>query len=284
MHAFAAFPTVPRTNVGGGRSLHRRGRTAVARACAKPYGPVVALTREEGKNGRLDAAIKRAFAVELRTVELPCVATSESSGGLALLREAFAGAAADWLVVSSPESARIVLEQWERVQRPRLPAVAAIGAGTAMVLTDGGVEVCFEPSKASFNVLASELPYGDEARRVLYPASAKASDGNVRALEERGFVVRRIDTYTTSTKKWTATQQAVVRDVTVATFASPTTVRGWVANASLDKSLPVACIGSTSADAALRAGFTNVHYPEAPGMKGWVEAIRDALRINSKAR
>lgn len=46
--------------------------------------------------------------------------------------------------------------------------------------------------------------------------------------------------------------------------------------------MAVACIGSTTAIAAEKQGFRNVHYPERPGISGFVNAVTDALKHQHK--
>lgn len=241
-------------------------------AAARTKPTVVALTREVGKNGKLREAAAKALS-DVSTVELPCVATTATPEQHMLserLQTPY-----DWIVISSPESARVFLAAWRNGGQPKFGRLAAIGAGTTSVIEDAGLHVSFEPSKATFRVLASELPL-ERGSRLLYPASAKASTDNVRMLEERGFLVSRINTYSTETALWSADEKEVCGTVDVATFASPTTVKGWVQNADADRELPVACIGETSAAAAKAAGFSNVFFPERPGIDGWVDAIKEA--------
>lgn len=46
--------------------------------------------------------------------------------------------------------------------------------------------------------------------------------------------------------------------------------------------IAIACIGSTTAIAAEKQGFQNVHYPEQPGIEGFVTAVTDALSQQHK--
>lgn len=264
--------------VGKVRCARRR---CSRRATAVYASTTIALTREAGKNKKLSEAAQSLG--DLRTVELPCVATVERAAGIAQLTEELRGGEAAWVVVSSPESARIIVDAWVAGGRPPIRGVAAIGGGTTSALGELREAVRFEPSRATFATLAAELPYA-EGDVVLYPASAKASADNVTGLVGRGFEVRRVDTYTTQTATWDDGQCKLVEGVDIATFASPTTVRGWVANAGHDEELRVACIGETSAMAARKAGFRHIFYPHKPGIAGWVDAIRraSAARVEAK--
>lgn len=69
--------------------------------------------------------------------------------------------------------------------------------------------------------------------------------------------------------------------VDVVTYGSPTAVRAWVGLAGVEvaNAKVNACIGSTSARACAKEGITRcVHYPEAPGIEGWVDAVLDGCR------
>ena len=165
---------------------------------------------------------------------------------------------------------------WVAAGSPDL-RVAAIGGGTTRALRE--LQVKFEPSRATFKTMAEELPLCEG--RVLYPVSAKAAWENVEMLKDRGFNVDRIDTYTTETAVWEKEMKDDARDVDVVTFASPTTVRGWVSNVGVDEDLRVACIGETSAKAARKAGFEHVYHAHNPGIEGWVNAISRALEVNA---
>ncbi len=64
--------------------------------------------------------------------------------------------------------------------------------------------------------------------------------------------------------------------VDVVTYGSPTAVRAWVGLAGVEAANAKvnACIGSTSARACAKEGVMRcVHYPDAPGIEGWVEAV-----------
>lgn len=236
--------------------------------CSLNAPTLIALTRESGKNNKLATAARLSLPTAC-TIELPCVQTVHTTNLPHLptaLQEPYT-----WVLISSPESARLVAN----TTITPTASIAAIGAGTASVLRAAGLTVSFEPTRATFNCLAAELP-AQQGARLLYPASAKASAANVALLHARGFEVTRLDTYTTATAPWTDAQRKVSDNVQIVTFASPTTVRGWAANASPRRDFPAACIGETSANAARKAGFEHVFFPQSPGIKGWVSAIQDA--------
>ena len=133
---------------------------------------------------------------------------------------------------------------------------------------------------------AAELPFDDVAAAaggaVLYPASAKARAELADGLEARrcGFMLTRLDTYNTvpaAELPAGASERAAAAGVV--TFASPSAVKAWCALLRPDaaRSAAVACIGETSATAAAAAGLRRIHFPDAPGVDGWVTAVQDAL-------
>lgn len=121
---------------------------------------------------------------------------------------------------------------------------------------------------------------------VLYPASQRAASTLQDGLHDRGFDVRRLDTYTTMPVTKVAPeqlQQACGCDVVA--IASPSALKAWLELVGPDvaRQARIACIGQTSADAALRLGFgkDQVFWPDHPGLEGFVSSVEDALHIGA---
>ena len=114
----------------------------------------------------------------------------------------------EYVVVTSPEAAAVLLQGWREAGQPTLRYVASIGKSTSDALRLGGLEVAFEPTKATARTLAAELPdllaasSSGRGCRVLYPASAKAATTLQDGLAARGFKVARLDTYSTEPSCW----------------------------------------------------------------------------------
>jgi uroporphyrinogen-III synthase len=239
----------------------------------------------------------------LRTVELPLV-MSGPAADTAALPGALARGRWGWVVVTSPEAAAVFLTAWRAADRPPV-RVAAVGAGTARILDespgDDAPSVAFTPSLANAVTLAAELPVppaigggggnggfdgggGGEPPTVLYPASAKAGSDLQAGLAARGFAVTRLATYDTlpvPTGDLERGALAAARTAAVVALASPSAVRAWVAAVGgLEAAAAgpaVAAIGSTTGLAARKAGLDRVHWPEAPGLDGFVTAVEEAL-------
>jgi uroporphyrinogen-III synthase len=290
----------------GAHTPPRTGRVAAAAAAAvvaassttppppSPTAPLVVLTREAGKNGKLASALARKG---LRTVELPLVMSGPAADTAALPGELARPGGWGWVIVTSPEAAAVFLNAWRTAGRPPV-RVAAVGAGTACILDeapgDDAPAVAFTPSLANAVTLAAELPLppgagGDGSPSsspptVLYPASAKAGTDLQTGLAARGFAVTRLATYDTlpvPAGELDTNALAAARAASVVALASPSAVRAWVAAVGgLDAARAgpvVAAIGSTTGLAAQKAGLGRVHWPDAPGLDGFVSAVEHAL-------
>lgn len=288
--------------------------SSVATTAATPKISIgIALTREEGKNDALALSIQSCaelmqenqYAVALQTYELPCIQHADGPDydqlKEILLQQATASETNtiyDYVVVTSPEAARVLASAWPWTDSTTSetainipPKVAAVGKATEVALRDAGIDVAFVPSKATAQTLVEELPAtpstgssADRITNVLYPASAKAADVLVTGLEERTvFSVLRLDTYDTVPAQWDATQQEQAQQCQIVCFASPSAIKGWISNIDTIGTNPneyvAACIGETSAAACRKFGWDEgrIFYPkEQPGMEGWVEAVMEA--------
>ena len=120
--------------------------------------------------------------------------------------------------------------------------------------------------------------------RLLWPTSTIAKAELCTILEARGHLVTRLDVYDTIPATWSADETLAARGCTVAAFASPSAVDGWVREAlnnRLDTGIVTAvCIGETTAAAARRASkcFSNVTVAETPSIVALAHAVVHAIR------
>ena len=252
---------------------------------------VVALTREKGKNEKLRKALlsneilgSSKFNIDIH--EIPCIehadATDTQKLGPTLSSTKF-----DYVAITSPEAAKVFASAWVDVGCPEIGVVAAVGKATGDTLKKFGVDVGFVPTKATAETLVNELPLSDSAQNegrdttLLYPASAKAQDTLQHGLENRGFVVTRLNTYDTVPASWTDDQLRLAAAANVACFASPSAVKAWLKNtANIDTPRAIAaCIGETSASACRKNEWeeNKIFYPDKPGIDGWTTAVLEAL-------
>ncbi|CAI5469725.1 unnamed protein product [Closterium sp. Yama58-4] len=249
---------------------------------ASDQPPLVVATREKGKNGKLMKALS---ARGVPVMELPLIQHSDGPDThrlpAVLQEEEF-----EWIVVTSPEAASVFLTGWRAAGSPAL-RLAVVGGGTADVFNQLAEQekqllpVQFVPSKATAKYLSAEIPEMQGGnRRVLYPASAKASTDLQDGLASRGFQVTRLNTY--STESVTSVDEDTIQRAArapVVAVASPTAVRAWmeVVASRTQWDGAAACIGGTSAEAARKAGIRRVFAPDSPGIESWVASVMEAL-------
>jgi uroporphyrinogen-III synthase len=246
---------------------------------------VIALTREEGNNEKLRQqliqqlqAANKLDSVEI--VELPCIAHADGPD-YDKLQNTLTSQCWDYVTITSPEAARVLASAWSFdafVNHP-IPAVAAVGKATEDALKEAGIPVAFCPSKATAKVLVQELPKNQAAATVLYPASARAETTLQDGLAERDFAVTRLNTYDTVTATWTDEQKSKAAQAKIVCVASPSSIKGWLANTHGEPAFLVACIGETSAQACRKLGIAEdqIFFPEKPGIPGWADSIQYAL-------
>lgn len=246
---------------------------------AVSHKTTIAVTREDGKNSKLIEAINdyKDLQDRVEILELPCIEHA-SGPDYDSLPATLAAGSWDYVAVTSPEAAKVLASAWDAVRDNPIP-VAAVGKATEKVLTKFGIPVTFVPSKATAETLVEELEFKGEGTTLLYPASARAQQTLQSGLEARGFTVKRLNTYDTVTASWTEEQKEQARRVKIACFASPSSIKGWLLNTNDNKNVIAACIGETSAKACRGHSWNEnqIFYPEAPGIEGWVEAIKDAV-------
>ena len=87
----------------------------------------VLLTREAGKNHALAAALDKKG---IPCVEVPLVATGPGRHA-EHLADTLQSDQFDWIVVTSPEAARVLVDAWQSCKFPPVLRVAPVGKGEA---------------------------------------------------------------------------------------------------------------------------------------------------------
>ena len=133
------------------------------------------MTRPQGQADELVAALRDAGA---DPVVLPMITIAMREEGIDELRSSLGNVdEIDWLVVTSPNGARVVRMLHE--DGVPLPAVAALGEATAATL---GHDVEFVATRAIGSVLVDEFPSG--TGRVVLVQGILAEDTVSKGLEE----------------------------------------------------------------------------------------------------
>jgi len=193
--------------------------------CTEVFNPLVALTRESSKNEKLRVALN---SKGIETIDLPCISHDIGEDRNMFTRHLLNSHTWTYIVITSPQAASVLLEAWREIRSPSI-RTASVGSQTSSVLIQGGITPVFESSCANADTLAVELPFSTDTlavnNKVLYPASARASDKLQTKLSERGFEVTRLNTYTTEAAQWDAGMIDKARGADIATFGSPSAVK-----------------------------------------------------------
>lgn len=270
--------------------LESRGRRAQTRAVVSPEMEArrrVLVTRAAAQAHELVAAL-RAAGVEPVLVPTIAVELEPAGGDLdAAARELDRYA---WVVISSANGARAILEAAERVSPPlEAPRWAALGPATRGALEREGIEVDHQPSQANTITLAAELPVAPD-ERVLILRGDLADEELARALRARGAVVDDVIAYRTreapESSRSPLRQAWAERVIDAVVFTSGSTVRGLVALARAEgldvRSVPAVCIGPETAADADRAGFSVLAVSPIPETAALAEATARALATHEQ--
>ncbi|MGZ4256797.1 MAG: uroporphyrinogen-III synthase [Gaiellaceae bacterium] len=164
----------------------------------------------------------------------------------------------DWVVVTSPSGARELASR----RRGGLPAVAAIGPGTAAALREHGIEPALVPGVSTQEGLVAELPR--PAGRVLFAA---AEDARPYLAEELGADT--VVLYRTQPLRPDALPEG---DLVV--LASASAARAY---AALGLAFPAVSIGPETTREARAHGVDVIAEAETHDLDGLVAAIASVL-------
>ena len=215
------------------------------------FGRTVVVTRARAQASSMVARLRDLGA---DVVELPAIRITDPADGGAALDAAVAELASyDWVVVTSPNGARRLLDACRDARAFGAAKVAAIGPGTAAALAESNIVADLVPERFVAEGLLEVFPSGPG--RVLLARAAEARDVLPDGLAERGWRVDVVAAYETVLAEPTEAERAAVERADIVTFTSSSTVRNFLA---ITEQVPpvVAAIGPITADTARDAGLT----------------------------
>lgn len=243
------------------------------------------VTRATG-DGRDLAERLEAFGALVTAV--PLIATEPPADGGAALGEAvdqLVAGAHGWVVISSPTGARRLLA----VLGGRRPAarVAAVGPGTAEVLTDAGVQVDLVPERHVGEGLVEAFPppdrdphAGGDPASVVVVRAAVARDVVPDGLTGAGWRVRVVEAYRTVPASVDRDGLAAIAVAEVVTLTSSSTADALAELATTHPNLvvpPVVCIGPVTAATASARGLQVAAVADPHSLDGLVAAVVGVL-------
>jgi len=243
------------------------------------FGHVVVVTRPEAQADELAARLRAAGAV---VATVPAIAIGPPGDGGAALDAAvdrLGNGGYQWLVVTSPNGARAVVERLGR-GGPAGTRVAAIGPGTAEVLEAAGIATDLVPPEFVAESLLGAFPDphadGDGTPRVLLARAAVARDVLPVGLGRRGWEVDVVEAYRTTPARLGAPERTAVANADVVTFTSSSTVEAFCAGVGVGAVPPVvACIGPVTADTARAVGLEVTVEATVHTTEGLLDALVD---------
>ena len=230
-------------------------------------GRTVVVTRATDQAGSLSTALADHGA---KVVELPVVSIEESADGGEALSAALARADRyDWIVVTSPNGARRVAD---RLARPTMARLAAIGPKTAQPLLEAGHPVDLIPDRAVAEGLLEAFPPSDGTGRVLLARAETARHVLPDGLRDAGWEVDVVVAYRNVIPDVDPEIREQARSAALVTFTAQSTVRRYHDLAGGPTPVTAACIGPISAAVARQLGFTVVE-AEPHSVAGLVDSV-----------
>ena len=251
-------------------------RTSSSLASARPgplTGATVAVTRATDQAGPL---VERLVELGAIVVEIPIIAiVGPIDGGVALAAAVDCLHTYDWVVLASPNAARRFLTASAGVSLPRL---AAVGPGTARVLTDAGAVVDLVPDRSIGEGLVDAFPIGPG--RVLVPRAAVARDVIPVGLRAKGWAVELVEAYRTVPVDASTDDLAMLATADIVLFTSSSTVDALVTAAGVEQ-LPAVVVSMGEATTATALGH-GVHVDgtaDPSTLDGLLDAVIQAWSI-----
>ncbi len=216
-------------------------------------------------------------------VLLPCIDAESIDTPELRSAAALALAAADWLVFTSRRGVAALaalVSSGPDARRFALPAacrVAAVGEATAAAAREatGRVSLVGRGTAADLGeLLAAEGELGARPN-VLLALAANAGDALERALGAAGARCTRLEVYRTVPAAAVAPKQALSSlDAGDVLLASPSAVKGFVQQVSIDAPVNIYTIGPSTTAAARAQGLAVTAEAREPSLDGMLEAMQ----------
>lgn len=253
-------------------------------------GARIVNTRATHQAAGLDAAL---LARGARPISFPCIAIAAPANPASFIEavHALTAGSCGWLVFTSANAVLAVAEAIGPDAVPASVRVAALGPGTAQAAVDLlKIEATVVSPVHSATGLAASLPVR-AGERVFLPSSSIARTELAAELRSRGALVDVVTAYRTTVGSGGADLSPLFANglIDAIAFASPSAVDGFQTRVVASgfsvgdvASLPVACIGPTTADRADALGFTSISIAAQQTVSGLIDSLETALASTRK--
>lgn len=231
-------------------------------------GLAVVLTRAEEVDGRFSSKLRELGA---EVIAAPVIAISPPSDGGKGLREAIGNLDSyTWVVFTSANAVRALIEGLSDLRVLGRAKIAAIGTGTANAIHSYRIGVDFTPSRFVGEALVEEFPSG--TGKVLLPRARVAREVVPEGLAAKGWSVEVVEAYET-TRPPALTEVEVLGRAHLVTFTSSSTVEGYLETYGKE-ALPqaVGVIGPITRHSAESRGIEITFEAEVHDLDGLVDA------------
>jgi uroporphyrinogen III methyltransferase/synthase len=248
------------------------------------FGKRVLVTRSREQASSLSARLRELGA---ESVEFPTIVTAPPDDCRPLDRALDELGDYDWIVFTSVNGVKYFMKRlWSTGRDARTLSkskLAAIGPITAAELEAYGLLADFMPETYVAEAIAEGIPAA-AGERVLLPRADLARPALAQELEQKGCTVDEVTAYRTLPYEPSADELRALldRQIDIATFASSSTVRNFVAVLqdkleedwrSALSGATVACIGPITAQTAREMGLESDVVAHEHTIEGLVEAI-----------
>jgi len=231
-------------------------------------GRRVVVTRPRHQQDELAEALASLGA---DVVRLPLIDIVEEHSGIDILRDELNDVdRIDWLVVSSPNGARVVAALHEAGSP--LPPIAAIGASTAEAI---GHDVELVSGRANAASLVDEFPAGHG--RVVVVQGERADATLVEGLEAKGWLVTRCNVYRTVHTSPSADDIERVRSADAVVFASGSAAENWARLVGAEFGGAIVVIGPVTKAVAEGVGLRVDAMADEPSVAGIAAVLASTL-------
>lgn len=237
-------------------------------------GFTVAITRAADSAAGLSDALTNEGA---SIAAVPVIAIGgPSDGGVRLASELASLSDGDLVVVTSAHGARALLEHAPE-QRPTGVTVAAVGPATAGPLSSTPWNVRVTAATHTAAALADQLGSPERSGRVLYIAAAEPRPEFEEIMSASGWQVNVIEAYRTMLVEPDTTAVGAAEAADAITFTSGSTVRGWLAVSTPERTPRTISMGPSTTAAAIELGLSVATEASEQTIGGLVEAVVGAL-------
>ena len=247
-------------------------------------GRSVVVTRTRSQSSELVQQLARLGA---EVVELPVIAVEGPDDGGAALSGAVARLVAGtyaWVAVTSPNAVSPLLAAIGDRTVPDAVRWAAVGAGTARSLQEGGFPVDLVPDRAVSEALAEAFPAADpgsaggDTGTVLFPRAETVRGALAPILRAKGWLVDEVVVYRTVAGRPGADAVAAAQRADAIAFTSSSTVERTAELLGPTRVPPVVIsIGPATSGSARSLGLEVAAEADPHTIDGLVEAVIAAL-------